>query len=657
MNINYKNILNIKSCEDINKYLPKNEKYINKKDYIFHYLVIIGNIDALKLKKIPVYIENKDGLNCFHLAAKESQINILYYLIDTYPEYIYNKNNKKHTFIYYLKLKYIISLMIKYPNLLWYNLIIDNRYKLLNKILLNISYDNLIHFLKILKLKVTSNNQYIYIILKNNIITTEQKIEILKLFSFEDLNMKDINGVGIIMISIYINNNIIFDYLIKCNVDINYYTLINTNSPLQLGLTTDIIHNTNYYTSKLLDILKKQNSLFYQDVNKYSNNILHILLYSRINRNEQKKNISELDKEILDYGDINAWHQININKETPLEILVNLDYNSYSDILIKNNILINKNIVKKIKNNKNIDKKWKKLYKKLKNKNENTKDNINMDLYPYSHYTLFKASFKDIAFFFLYLLKKYKNIFIPNMKFYTLDNLIFENGLPFSDNLIVKKPIFPWIITYYSKNEYYIHPYLNIIINKYKKKKRFGIVFISLINDYYLHANILIYDFKNMTIERFEPYGNYNSDDYLLDVILEEELTWNTGLSYKKPKDYLPYTGFQTISDEINIINKKVGDFGGYCLAWCIWYIETKIKNPNIDSKILVSKLISKLNNLDIKYSEYIRNYSNILNKARIYYMKLIGIKFNQISNIYLPNNINNLIIKFIINKFINGIN
>ena len=53
-------------------------------------------------------------------------------------------------------------------------------------------------------------------------------------------------------------------------------------------------------------------------------------------------------------------------------------------------------------------------------------------------------------------------------------------------------------------------------------------------------------------IERFDPYGNTTSLDGDIDNVLEEELTWNTGLTYLKISDYLPTTGFQTISDENN---------------------------------------------------------------------------------------------------------
>ena len=167
--------------------------------------------------------------------------------------------------------------------------------------------------------------------------------------------------------------------------------------------------------------------------------------------------------------------------------------------------------------------------------------------------------------------------------------------------------------------------------------------------DNLLHANLLIYDHKNKIIERFEPYGKcYN---IYIDNILEEELTWNTNYKYIKPKDYLPYSGFQTISDENNITNLKPGDFGGFCLAWCIWYIETKLLNPTLKSSLLVKKLINKLNNQNIKYNEYIRIYADKINNERIFYLNKIGINNKYVNNIYYPNNINNKIINYLIDN------
>ena len=235
-----------------------------------------------------------------------------------------------------------------------------------------------------------------------------------------------------------------------------------------------------------------------------------------------------------------------------------------------------------------------------------------------------------------------------------IKNLTFQNTFPFSDDLITKETIFPWIISYYSNSEYYIHPYLNNIINGARRdgKKRFAAVFISITLDSMLHANVLIFDFKNMTVERFEPYGNSTFVDNSLDEVLEEELTWNTGLKYLKTGDFLPWAGFQTISDETNLINKKSGDFGGFCLAWCLWYLETKLKNPDVDSKNLVSKLIHKITKLDIKFSEYIRNYSNKINEKRIQYLEDIGMDPKIISNVNLTVDSNIKLTNYLINKF-----
>ena len=122
------------------------------------------------------------------------------------------------------------------------------------------------------------------------------------------------------------------------------------------------------------------------------------------------------------------------------------------------------------------------------------------------------------------------------------------------------------------------------------------------------HANILIYDFKKMTIERFEPYGNMDVVDKRMNEVLEEELTWNTGLRLRQDlQNILSFPGFQAISDENNLHNIKAGDYGGFCLAWCFWYLEIKLKNSNIDPRTLNIKLHNKLNKLNIKYSEYIR--------------------------------------------------
>jgi hypothetical protein len=228
--------------------------------------------------------------------------------------------------------------------------------------------------------------------------------------------------------------------------------------------------------------------------------------------------------------------------------------------------------------------------------------------------------------------------------------------MPFIDEKLSKYQVFPWNISYYSETEYYIHPYLNNLINAERRdnNKRYAAVILTLIFDTIVHANILVYDFKKMTVERFEPYGNQNLLEYsnILDNVLEKELTRNTGLKYLRPCDFLPYAGFQIISDEHNLLNIKRGDYGGFCLTWCLWYLETKIKNQDIDSNILVSKLINKISKLEISFVEYIRNYSTKINDYRINYLKKIGIDKKYISNIHLPYKYSNIIYENLLNAF-----
>jgi hypothetical protein len=110
---------------------------------------------------------------------------------------------------------------------------------------------------------------------------------------------------------------------------------------------------------------------------------------------------------------------------------------------------------------------------------------------------------------------------------------------------------------------------------------------------------------------------------YLINDYLDEELTWNTGFKYLRPKDFLTKPGYQLISNENND-NLKAGDFGGFCLGWCIWYIEHRLKNSKVNSKVLNEKTIEKMLRLDDSFLEYIRNYSN----------KLFNVKLNILKNV-----------------------
>jgi hypothetical protein len=644
MKIDFKKIIKIKKKKDLINY--KLDKPIFLNNYLFHYLIIFKNLKGLKLYNFPIFIENNNNLNGFHLAAKEYDYKILCYLIDTYPTYIYNKNKYNETFINYIPPEEIIKLLIKYPNLKWNDLIEPENDLLIRNFYLNLNYKNLNKFITLYNSYSINNQHFIWIIL-SNILNIEEKILLLDNIPNKYLNNSDIMS--------YIPNNInknekLIIYLLNRNVKFDFFTHTNFN-PFRFIINYDILNNKNELSFILLNKListhdKSYNILDITDM--YINNLLHFIFYTRINNKNIKFNNYKIDNFLIKLATNENLNQTNTISDTPLELVSLLDYDIYSKLLLKiKNISINKKNLNKIKNDK-----WYKLFNNFPNYNDN--NNVSIKEYKYSHYSTYNSGFIDTCIYTIYLKNKYNFLYIPIIKNYTLNNLLFDDNINLLNHYSFNNPIYPWFIVIKSSTEFYIHPYLNNLINSAKnnKKYRYSFINIFIYNNNYnsAHANCLIYNFEKLTIERFEPYGNISN--YNIDELLEEQLTWNTGFKYINPQIYQPLVSFQLISDEYNFYNKKYGDPGGFCLAWCYWYVETFLLNENVDSKILITKLIKKINNLDINFMEYIRNYSNILTNEKIKFLKLIKFTSNKISNKYYNNIDFNYIMNHIIKYF-----
>ena len=481
MKIDFKKIINIKNKQQLKEFSL--DKPIFDSNYLFHYLVSIGNIDGLKLEKFPVYLENNDGLNAFHIAAKENQIEILYYLIDNYPDYIYNQNKFKELFTGYLQFEEFNNLIKKYPNLDWEDLLNNNikDSSIIGLILNNLNYKQLKEFISLTKFKPKNKYQYLFGIIKNINLKKDELIKILDLFTDEDLNIKDNTGGGLLIQAIINNDENLSKYLIDRNIDIDYHTFNNTDNPLLISLVTDILNNQFILSKIIIPELVKINPDFFKKNNKFLDNPLHSLFYIRMNRMKQivsadkMKNINYLpDFELLKYSTSENWNQLNIEKLTPYHLITNLDYDIYYKFFEKSKLQIAKSVLDDIKDHE--DKKWIKLFEKLDEYKE-PKNDINLTIDEYSHYTIFQATFKDVGIFSIYLSDTYNNLLVPNLNSYQLKNITFEDTFPFSDSIIKKEPIFPWIISYHNENEYHIHPYLNNIINSNRRdgNKRFAI--------------------------------------------------------------------------------------------------------------------------------------------------------------------------------------
>jgi len=625
MMIDIMKIGKIKTKKQLAEY--KINKPIFNNNYLFHYLILTNNITALKLTKYPIDMMNDDNMNGFMLAASQQNYVLLVYFIKTYPEFIYCKNNNNMNFLHYLeptnKLYYNI---INGNNLKWYQLF--STYSILHispldLLFMNGTYNNIS---KVIHNKINYSNytahsflgsyqsqpSFFNIFINMNL-TTLNIISILDtLYNVDNMifTYTDDMGYNISFVIILKNDILLAKYIVKkCGTSLDNYSPLLSSHIFTISYMMGV-KNNNYKIPRLIYKIMKNHD--FNETDMSGNNIVHMILYSRIKNNKGDPILE--DKILSSYND---WTKINMMKISPLDLMVGMDFYVYHKYIKKINI--KKKDLNKIKSLK-----WRKYISKLP---QYTKDNkrVVMIKAPYSHSNMFQAHFTDIAIFCFYLKNKYKMLYLPQY------NGNYETSWPddiiLPDYLLEEYNNFPWLIVWNNSSNYWIHPHLNQLIldNMELYSYAFIILSLRLPNDG-LHATMIFYDFKRKIVERFDPYGNTTQLDRDMDKILEEELTWNTGLKYIAPNVYFPVSGFQTISDENNINNTKLGDFGGYCLAWCFWYVEHRLLNKNVDPFILVRKTLNRFMEMNIKPMEYIRNYANYINRYRVKFFKKSGL-------------------------------
>ena len=629
MKFNIQKMMDIKTPKDLEKI--NLNKPVFYKNYLFHYLIMFDKLELLKINKHPVFQFNEENLDGFMLAAKYDNIHILKYLIKEYPNYTQNHNLEGLNFINYIsEPKQIIQIIKDFPDINWEYLLKFKNNKNINFycfIISQLDINNIEWFIS----KYKFNSYYtLSAILLNELLNDSEKITIFDKFTDEEINDKNYENQGLIIDLINSENIKLTKYFVERNLDLEY--IIN---PITLFISpffylySKIIINskTDKYIKKikeLLEIIWNKLKLDYNYMNKDGINYVQLVLDLDTSKYKSKI-LDKIVNEILLNSPDESWTHVNLKKETALFYLIKYPIEKYFKY-IKNKQL---NVLQK--NNKDMTvldiapEEWaEELIKLNKYKEDNT---IELDLKKYQHQTKFTATLTDIKIYFIYLSKKYKNLYIPKIS-----------------NLNTNHKDYSWIINY-EKNKIDIHPNLNMCINNIRRTNEYEyiVLFLSQTLDNNLkHANIILYDFKNLSIERFEPYGDDGIESEI-DDILDEELSWNTGMTYLRPNVYLPKPGYQLLSNENNIYNQKVGDFGGFCLGWCIWYIEHRIKNNNIDSITLNKKTLEKLLRLDDSLNEFIRNYSNKLFDEKYKILKNICpenkcIKEKNISNLILSN-------------------
>jgi surface protein len=135
------------------------------------------------------------------------------------------------------------------------------------------------------------------------------------------------------------------------------------------------------------------------------------------------------------------------------------------------------------------------------------------------------------------------------------------------------------------------------------------------------HANYLIYDSITKELERFDPNGftpgeKYNPPNldrklkYLFNSNVQEGMIERV----YTPLSFCPRRSFQALQSSEG--EQKPGDPGGFCAAWCYWYADTRLSNPNKTRKQVVEMALKKFKDEPKSMTEYIRSYSVFIQKT-----------------------------------------
>jgi len=147
-------------------------------------------------------------------------------------------------------------------------------------------------------------------------------------------------------------------------------------------------------------------------------------------------------------------------------------------------------------------------------------------------------------------------------------------------------------------------------IPKFNIDKKFNIIIVNLITEEGNHANILLVNNNNNTIEYYEPHG-YRKNK-------QSEIAGNKGIYHKKIKvlkdifnKLIPSHSFIDAAS----MNKKTSfqteldpdEHSGFCVMWCILFIHYRLLNPDI----LLSKLIKHIDKIMtttklLKYAKHV---------------------------------------------------
>ncbi len=179
---------------------------------------------------------------------------------------------------------------------------------------------------------------------------------------------------------------------------------------------------------------------------------------------------------------------------------------------------------------------------------------------------------------------------------------------------------------------------LGSIIKRLKKcirnpDKRMTAIFIHLTCGDSRHSNVLLYDHKYKTLDRFEPNSidldfesraeQWNQD--LLDKAIQEYFKKNKVeiSEYRNNYQLCPLISFQAKFGKRKgeILTRYIGPHSiqvwgatekiGFCSAWTLWYLNERVKHPDKNPKTLVKDFLEEFKWSPDKLNQFIIDWTN----------------------------------------------
>lgn len=691
------NIIKFGHIDILKLFIEKNKKIIGMNIFelkdksgniALFYAINFNNVEMINIiikEMTTLYIKNNNGENCLHLAIKTQNMNT-FKLILKHINNLNFKNDDGETCLH-IMIKYKCYDIIKYVfengvgkisergeiseekgNTQFEINVVDSKYNHtpLHKICLTLD----IQLFELIKDKVDIINGYIQ---------DKSGNIFFHYFVYNIINLNTAQNNNIVLDIYNILKKIKFDYNIynidnetcchlmlknKKQIEIiskNYNMILN-----DFVSNTDInIQNNDGYSCFLL-IVKND---YWKDLyNILINKKLDIFIYTK----DKLTCFNYISKDDYNYFiEMITKSYINqLRKNSATRWIDYWDNRCKVNINVKELNEFERNMLLNIKNNEDIC--YDLLYKKISDYssifiNDVTKYNrfnsyplkvaniLLIENYPTVSISTYTGSTLDVLSGLLYISKKYYNICQSSLELIDINKSIVEykngvcNFMGFEIEWIDYQLHIPSTKTITLQNILNNH----ITNNKY----RFFIIPIGIQlyinNQYYAHANYLIFDYKLLTVERFEPYGtdapsDMNYNPILLDNTLKNIIdAYKLNFKYVTPCEYLLKIGFQ-LKEIYESKNDYIGDPNGFCALWSLWWVELRIKYHDIPIKKIVKMLNKEL--INKSYKEIIRNYSSYVTNYRDKILLKSDITINDLLNEKITSkqasNINNVIIK-----------